>query len=94
MKEVGAKITGTLGKTFRIIEIKESASTAVTSLKYPVNAISTIDETIKNSMKGVISHCEKNIRVNKISREIKTYDILVIKSAKKLIGSIFKRKQY
>lgn len=90
LNKVSHKVAGTVGKTIRTekFDIKKSEGVAVSPFKGPVDTISTIDKKVTTSMKKLVLFTDKYSGENSISQHIKTYDVLVTKSAIKIVDSI------
>ena len=89
-RKASGKVAETVEKTVKKIDIKKSTSAVVSGFKYPVNTVSSIDRQVTESIEKVVQFGDKGVGDNIISQKIKNFDVLITKSVKKLMDSIFK----
>ncbi len=90
--DASLKVPASVGETFKSIDLRNTASAALTGVKSPVKTISSLDKAITKSMRRVVLTNDKGLTENNVSRNIKAYDVMFTKSVKRFVDSVFRNK--
>ena len=90
LKKGGKKVSGTVAKPFKSDKkiFRTSLNATINVIKKPVKAISAVDRKITQSMKKVVLSGDNENADKGVLSNIKSADVQITKSAKKLIDSI------